>query len=382
MTVLWIVTFIACGSSVALVDRVMIKTAANRDLKPQIERSSHLIIEILLLFSVFLMITANRTGVDIINYQNWYIRDEVVAGREILYTLLRNAAHASGMNFFVFRAIVTFISGVLPVIVLRKERINIAFFLAIYMPSLLFLDSMQFRNQISVSIVILGTYILIKKDDLKHKLVFAVFILFAMQFHTSAIMFLVFLPVCSKHKKIWDKFFLILGILLLAAAFVNNRTVPFINILYSRFLSSNDERNYLYGSGHNIFLYPTIVHILTSILLDFAVKWAKRDGWDTASYSYQYAQFINSANKMFFIFVPFVLMNTTFYRFLRNIFVFNIFAVGMAYKNSTSKNNRILMFFGLLMISILWIVFAVRFYSTVEIIIDPVLKDGIFFFIE
>lgn len=382
MTVLWIVTFLICLLSVCLVDKVTLKIGTKNNIKPQIERNSHLVIEILLLLAVFLMITSNRTGVDIINYLNWYIRDEVVVGREVLYTLLRNAAHASGMDFFVFRAIVTFFSGLLPVIILRKEKINIAFFLAIYMPSLLFLDSMQFRNQVAVSIVIFGTYFLMKEDDIKHKLLFLAFIALAMQFHTSVIMFLVFLPVCSKHKKIWDKVFLALGILLLIAAFVNNRTVPFINILYSRFLASGDERNYLYGSGHNIFLYPMIVHMMTSLLLDQAIKWAERDGWETSSYEYHYAQFVCSANRIFFVFVPFVLMNTTFYRFLRNIFVFNIIAVGMVYKNSKNETNKIAMFLSLLLISVLWIVFAVGFYSTVEIIIDPVLRDGVLFFAE
>lgn len=382
MTLLWIITFLFSLISVLLVDRVVVTTGKKKTIKPQIDQTSHLILELLLLTGVFLLLTDNRTGVDIINYRNWYVRDEVVVGREMLYTLLRNAAHVSGMSFYVFRALVSLASGILPIIFLRKERINIAFFLAIYMPSLLFLDSMQFRNQVAVSIIILGSYFLIQKDDIKHKLFFLLFIVIAMQFHTAAVMFLVFLPICSKHKKTWDKIFLVVGVLLFGFALMNNRTVPFINLLYSRLLSSGDTRTYFYGSGHSIFLYPTIVHIITAILTDFSIIEARKEGWDTDSFGYRYAQFISSANRMFFIFIPFVLMNTTFYRLIRNIFVFNIIAVALAYKQVHKTSNRAIMFFGLLGISVLWIVFATKIYSTYEIIIDPVLKNGVFFFVQ
>lgn len=380
MYIIWWITFLFCLLSVLLVDKYSITMGGIRPYKPQIERNSHLIIELLLLTATFLLLTDNRTGVDIINYRNWYIRDEIVAGREVLYTLLRNAAHASGMSFYMFRAIMSFVSGLIPIIFLRKERLNIAFFLAIYLPSLLFLDSMQFRNQVAVCIIVLGTIYLIKKDDIKHKIVFFLFVILAMQFHTSSIMFLVFLPVCSKHKKTWDKVFFVSGILLFAVAIINHRTVPLIDILYSRILSSGDTRLYNYGSGHNIYLFPTAVHIITTILCDYSLRWWSEEKKDSRSFQYQYAQFINSANKMFFIFVPFVLMNTTFYRFLRNIFVFNIIAIGFSYTNCRNSSQRLLMFLGLLGISILWIVFAVFVYSSVEIIIDPVLKDGILFF--
>ena len=380
MYVIWWATFIICLLSVFMVDKYSITMGGVQSSKPQIERNSHLIIELLLLTATFLLLTDNRTGVDIINYRNWYVRNEIVAGREVLYTLLRNAAHAVGMSFYMFRAIVSFVSGLIPILFLRKERQNIAFFLAIYLPSLLFLDSMQFRNQVAVCIIILGTIFLIKKDDLKQKIIFVLFVVLAMQFHTSAIMFLVFLPACSKHKKTWDKVFLVSGVLLLAVAIVNHRTVPFIDILYFRILSSADTRLYNYGSGHNIFLYPTVVHIITTILCEYSLRWWSEEEKDRVFFQYQYAQFINSANKMFFIFVPFVLMNTTFYRVLRNVFVFNIIAIGFSYTNSRNSSQRLLMFLGLLGISILWIVFAVFVYSSVEIIIDPVLKDGILFF--
>ena len=381
MFILWFVTFLICLLSVLMIDRCKITIGGDLSSKAQVERTSHLIIEILLLTATFLLLTDNRTGVDIINYRNWYIRNETIAGREVLYTLLRNAAHSSGMSFYMFRALVSFVSGLIPVLIMRKEKLNIAFFLAIYLPSLMFLDSMQFRNQVAICIVVLGSVILIKKDDIKHKIIFVLFVLIAMQFHTSAIMFLVFLPVCSKHKKIWDRVFLIVGILLLGVAFLNNRTVPLINVLYSRILSSSDTRLYSYGSGHRIFLYPTAVHIITTLLSTYSVRHFNLDTTNgKQSLQYQYAQFINSANRMFFVFVPFVLMHTTFYRLLRNIFVFNIISVGFCYQNCRSNNQRIVMFLGLLLISVLWIIFAVFIYSSVEIIIDPVLKNGILFF--
>ena len=382
MFILWIVTFVLCLVSVLMVDRLSITISSIPTIKPQIEQTSHLVIEILLLTATFLLLTDNRTGVDIINYHNWFMRDESIAGREVLYTLLRNYAHVCGMNFYMFRALVSFVSCLIPVFLLRKEKQNIAFFLAIYLPSLLFFDSMQFRNQIAICIIIGGSFLLVKKDNIKNKIIFVLIVALAMQFHTFAIAYLVFIFVCSKYKKIWGYFFLIMGALLLVITLVNNRSVPLVDVLYSWILSSVDTRAYKYSFGHNIFLYPTAVHIFTTILSEYSLLWWNKNLNNQMLFQYRYVQFINSVNKMFFIFIPFILMNTTFYRLLRNMFVFNIIAVGFSYRICSNQGVRLLLFTCLLFISILWIAFAVFFYSTSEIIIDPVLKDGVLFFIS
>ena len=51
------------------------------------------------------------------------------------------------------------------------------------------------------------------------------------------------------------------------------------------------------------------------------------------------------------------------------------------YSNTRSKKSKKLMILGLIAISLGWIVFKTQFYSTVKIMIDPVLKDGELFFI-
>lgn len=347
--------------------------------QPTEEMTWHKILELCILVSVLLIITSNRTGTDIVNYYNWYVREQVTT-REPLYTFLRITAHQNGMSFYVFRTILTALTGILPCIVCRKNRIPITYFMCLYMPALLFADSMQFRNAIALCIVIPATFLLLTDSNhIRNKVCFMICVCVAAQFHTSFYFYLLFLLMTTKRKKTYGKIIFLLGVVLLLVSTLNNRTVPFINIIYNWMLPSGDLRTYMYAGGHMIFLYPMIVHLLsTGLLWYYAQFWNDSIGL-SGNIDKKYIDFINVMNLVFFIFVPLTMMNTTFYRFLRNMYIFDIISAYFLMRNLKYTSKRFLIFLYMFGIALLWLFFMVGVYSTTEIIIDPIFKEGEWF---
>lgn len=377
MFFIWLITLLVCFLDFYLLQKVKIKIGSYQRKRNTVDMSWHLIFDIVILLIVLLLITSNRTGVDIVNYNNWYIREQPTT-REPLYTFLRIYSHRKGITFFGFRTLLTFISGVFFYQVCRKNSVPISFVMCCYLPSMFFIDSMQFRNAVALCIMLFATDYLIKDMKCKmNRIVYLISVIIAAQIHTSFYAFLIFLPMCSKRKKVYAKIIFICGILLLGVSVLNNRSVPFVDLVYNVILSSGDNRSYEYAGGHNIFLYPMFVHLLsTGLLLYYARFWKSKKNND---YEKNYIDFINVINLIFFLFVTLTMMSTTFYRFLRNMYMFDIFSAYYLIRNSHNNKRKLAIFIGMILISLLWLYFMVGIYSSSKVLIYPIFKYGIWF---
>ena len=153
MRVLWYVTWLACIITFFIKNqyriRYKVKSLACMN-SPKFQ-----IVEIFLLIAVFLLITSNRTGGDIYNYRYEYENNfSLEVRREVVYFITRLLSYKVGLSFFEFRALLTFVTGTLAVITIKQIGIDISFFMIFYMPSMLFMDSMQFRNSVANFIII------------------------------------------------------------------------------------------------------------------------------------------------------------------------------------------------------------------------------------
>lgn len=375
----WICTIMLCLLGIKI-ENVKFKYAGKYNRKNT--NSVLVFIEIICIVLTLFVISSNIIGVDIINYNNWYIRSEVVVGREMLYAYLRNTFKAlTGQSFYIFRALMTAVFGLCPIIFMRKYKINICYYLLIYNISLVFLDSMQFRNSLALFALIYLTGILVEeKKVFWSKVLFIIGILIISQIHTMFLIYMIFIPMLSRKKITYGKIIFGSSILLLIITVINGNKVPFLDIFYSWFLSDGDTRTYENAGGHFIFLIPSTIHACTTLL---TMYFSKRCSWredGLSIYRQKYITFINAINLCFFFVVPLIVMNTTFYRIIRNLFPLNIVAIYFIYSNTKSKNKRLEMTFGLILIALFWLIFKTQFYSTTEIIIDPVLKYGDLFF--
>lgn len=374
-------TFVLCfvDSLVSSGYRLSIKSHVS-----ELTRYLRNIFAVLAFLSTFILITSNRTGVDIINYSNIYYREIVFSDiREPIYTFLRIISRTSGLSFFEFRAILTFGMALFPIWIIHKFNIKPTFVLAFYLPSLMFLDSMQFRNSLALFILTWALYFLIKDNTCtwKNRLIFAAIVIIAAQFHSAFIVYLIILIATLKNNKLYTQICFIGSIVLLIITFLNGREVPLISTIYSLLLNEGDGRRYVYGSGHLIFLYPMIVHIITTGALIYFSKNTgivkKSDGCKL-----KYIALIKNINIIFFVFVPFIIMNTTYYRLIRNAFFLNIIAEAIIYSLEAKKSKKILIVLVMLTISIMWLIFVTQFYSSWIIIVDPILKDGVLFWLN
>lgn len=347
--------------------------------------SAHEFIELLALLGVFLLITSNRTGMDITNYVSRYnYSTNLLSGTEIVYNFLRIKAHSFGINFYVFRAIFTLITSIFAIWTLKKLNVSICFFLVFYMPLLLFMDSMQVRNGAAVSILVCAVYYLIKDEKKNRKrniVIFFVLLLLSVGIHTAYIFYISLLVYLLKNKN--NKKMIIgtmsLGILFTSTiTLLNNNTIPLVNLIYSVLLSDSDQRRTRYITTGNMgFLYPTVVLILTLILL-IRIKqyFSERDTIES-----RFLEVSILLTQFSLCFIPFVMMNMNYYRFARNTYIFFIIDTGIALKNIEVKNKRkYICVLNLILTGALWWYFDIYIYNTPEIIFDPILKEGIWFF--
>lgn len=340
-------------------------------------------LEIIILTLVLLIITSNRVGEDIINYKNNYDYNHVLmSGREVLYFELKYRAYLSGLTFYEFRAILTFITGSLVILFLKKMDIDISFFLVFYMPVLLFMDSGQFRNQICLYFLLWSVQFLIVDDrNWRNIFKYVISIVIISQIHTAFIFYLsllIFKIKDRKTKKTITMLLIFCSMTVGMLTLINDNTIPFINNIYSLILSSNDIRQIRYNTqGHWGFIYPLIVHAIMAFMIAYIYHRSNLKEKKEVSF----LELTIFLNKISLIFVPFMMMNINYYRFLRNALVFNIITSIILWKgNKKNRNARTIIIFSLVIVTALWFIFEFFIYDTMPRIVDPVLKEGVLFF--
>lgn len=95
----------------------------------------------------------------------------------------------------------------------------------------------------------------------------------------------------------------------------------------------------------------------------------------------KYVEIVNGINVISFIFFPFMMMNITYYRFIRNAYFLSLIAAVILFKKITlSKLRKILLIVSCILVTVLWTVFEIVIYDTPQNIIEPILKNGEWFF--
>ncbi len=313
---------------------------------------------------IFLLITSNRTGADIINYFNSYKYKHDILGREILYNSLKEYFYINDFTFFEFRAIITFFSGLLVYYTFVKLKVDIYLFSLLYMPMLLFIDSMQFRNSISMCILIFAIYTLISNKSIYTKYLFVLLIFVAAQIHTVYIFYLCLLFFDSKYEKVITKLVMIGTIILVIVTLVNGNKPPFIETIFSFVLSDNDDRLTRYLTRGNLgFVLPTILHFFSIFMITILEQNKKSESINF--YQSNLLNIVQWSNYITLFFIPLTMMNMNFYRMLRNNFYLSlILVVGLIRTSNYSKRTKLMTLVILIFLTFLWLLFEMYYNST------------------
>lgn len=331
---------------------------------------------------VLLLITSNVTGEDILNYSskfNYDVNDDAV--RERFFFFMRVTAYQLGIDFFTFRAILQSIAGIFLYGVFRHYHISFPGFLVFYLPILMFMDSMQFRN--SISIWLLSWALIFIADKKKWGvLCFLIVISLLSQIHTAFIFYtiLLFYPLFKKNPHFYSFVYGFVFLLSLMVLFNGNK-IPFLDVIFSHVLNADDARSGIYTTSARWgFVYPTFVQIVLIFLLNWGRKFKSyiinRDGGRLVNF-YPFVVFIN---KISLLFIPFMMTNITYYRFLRNGYFLAIISIVGLLGLISKRSQRAIFVVGLGLVTLMWVVFEIVIYDTPELIIAPVLKEGELFY--
>lgn len=298
-------------------------------LKDTYDRKTVDLTEAVTLLFLFMLLTANRTGLDIINYEKAYLYiHEAFEAKDKLYGILSIAAYQAGLSFYMFRAILTFLSGVLAVSTIKKIGTDFSFILLFYLPSMLFVDSMQFRNAVCMALFIWSfRYLLSGGKYAKAK--YIICILTIAQIHAvyyfALTLFVFFFK--NRRKQIAVLIFL-LGIVLAVVTAVNGNQIPFFSDIAGLFLAKTDTRGISYYTSGNLgWIVPFAIHILTTLLGMAVNRYARRPEAGITKSQLEYLNLICIYNLILFVTVPAIMMNMHYYRLIRGAYMMNVIGI-------------------------------------------------------
>ena len=327
---------------------------------------------------VFLLLTSNRTGRDIINYVNRYRYIHIITAREPLFSWLSMFFYSKGISFFQFRALLTGITGLFAIRALYKLDFIITDYLLFYFPLFLFIDSMQFRNQIAVFMLVWALYQLIEHEGKRGIIIYIVSILIIAQVHVVYYFYLLVLLVYSRKREQILNIIMGLSITIGIITKINGSKIPFIKELLSLFLSEGDNRIDLYDTvGRWGFLFPTLLLLLITFSLTYTLAIINDECFNLKQK--KIICITDTINKLSFLLIPFTMMNMNYYRFMRNSYIFYILCSIIFLRNRGIRKKKLSVLIAVLIFSyIAWFCFDILYYNTNNgvMIMDTVLKYG------
>lgn len=333
----------------------------------------------LLIFGTYILVVSNRTGPDVINYYYNYEFDSAsIQNREMVYKQLCFFGKSMGLTFWEFRNILVFVCGSIAVLGLMRLKVSIPILLFFYMPVLLFMDSGQLRNGVCLYVLVYAMFFLLD-ENIFSTIFFIGIIVFLGQIHTAFIFYLILLFLKIKDDK--KRNFLLASVFIGSIAIflvtiLNDHRIPFFNEIKRLIFSVSDSRNKIYSTTAGFgFLFILPLYVAMTTLLKYASK-----DFVGNFIEKKYISFINGLNICSCIFIPFMMMNMNFYRFVRNSYFFSLIGITLLLKNTTRGLKRNLIILSGVVVTVLWCVFEVVIYDTPKNIIDPILKDGVWFF--
>jgi len=335
-----------------------------------------------LLLAVFLLLTANRTGLDIINYEQAYQYDHTVFEiKDKLYGILSIAAYQAGLSFYMFRAILTFLSGAMAVATIKKVGADFSFILMFYLSSMLFVDSMQFRNAVCMALLLWSfRYLLFGGKGAKMKYVAS--ILLIAQIHAVYYFALVLtLFFYKKRRKQMSVLLFLTGILLMFVTAFNGNQIPFFSVIVNLFLAKTDMRGVSYYTSGNLgWTVPAVIHVITTLLSIAVKRYANRKASCMTEYQLDYIELMLVYNLILFVTIPAVMMNLHYYRLIRGAFMINVIGVSFLFRQKGKQDKFSYYALAVLaVLTVMWYTLDLVIFEDSVTMAAPVLDGKLFF---
>lgn len=381
MVYLYIAAWILCMAGIML-HKKYVFCIGQHMLKDTYDRKTVNFVEVTLLVFILLLLAANRTGLDIIHYEEAYLyHHEAFEGKDKLYGILSMVAYQAGLSFYVFRALLTFLSGVLAVSSIKKIGTDFSFILLFYLPSMLFVDSMQFRNAVCLALLLWSFRYLLSGGKYA-KVKFIICILLIAQIHAvyyfTLSLFVFFFK--NRRKQIAALIFL-LSLVLAVVTAVNGNQIPFFSDIAGLFLAKTDTRGINYSTSGNLgWIVPTVIHILTTLLSMAVNRYGNRKEVGIRKIQLEYLNIICIYNLILFVTVPAVMMNMHYYRLIRGAFMMNVIGTSFLYgKKGKRTHMQYYVLTALVALAVMWYILDLVIIEDSMTMVAPVLHGKSFF---
>ncbi|WP_100333075.1 EpsG family protein [Bacillus alkalisoli] len=352
------------------------------------------LIAFLLLIFAWVLYWGNTDNPDYANYTRLYTSilngEDIFIGTDLQYgfRLLIKLGTIMGMSFEVFLAVTTLLSFLLIHSTVKRFSGNYNYIYLLYFIFPFFIDVVQFKNFIAMSIFIYSIKYLLN-SSFKSKILYCALILIAGTIHYAALFYLPMVLINIKKKNTLIRFiagFSIIGSLIIL---INGKQIPFINELISIIFESEKIEFWLDSKTNLGFILFWALQIFSFVMAkvsrDMFLKNTKNP--ENALYCYnnkdivaKRLMFVNLVywiNIMAFLYLPFYLLASSFTRLMRNIILLNYISFSLT--NSVLKNKSDKITFNLLVFGYVFIFFIVLLYPHYEAVIEAVLKNNIFF---
>lgn len=279
-----------------------------------------------------------------------------------------------GLSYNFFLLIVSLVCYTIIFLTVKKYTSNFHLLYVFYFIFPFFMDVIQIRNFIIMSIFIYATRFLVENSRLKYILLISI----ACTFHLSAVAFFPFVLVTFKNKEILLKTIVISSTLLSAVTLINNKTVPFLNVIISAV--SNEKVEDYFDSNTNLgFLLYWLLYFLSlsSIFISKKVyeNFNKTNLKNNLKYSFiKVVYWINVVSSLY---LPLYLMNSNFSRLLRNTIILNYIVMAIVIPTIRNSKEKAI-YLILIIIYILAFSLSLLYPNWVQNI-KPILENNIFF---
>ena len=338
-------------------------------------------VALLLLLFMWLLYWSNTLNPDYYNYLRMY--NSIQAGAPIFnelrsefgYRILMKIATYFNFSFTVFLAVLTACSYLLIHSTVKKYCKNYNYVYSLYFIFPFFLDVVQIRNFVAMSIFIFAVRYLLK-NSFKSKLKYIILILLASSIHYSAALYLPMILINVKRKNLLVRGIVLFSILGSIMILINDKQIPLIPSLISSIFPSDKILEWFRSKTNLGFLLFWFMQMLSFLVLYFTKSLIKKKNkFPNAKEEILFVELTYWINLLAFIYLPFYLLESTFTRLMRNIISLNY--ISFAIVNDNLRNKKIL--FNII------IVFYVLFFSVIELyipykdnVVNAILKYNLF----
>ncbi|MFC5703547.1 EpsG family protein [Cohnella faecalis] len=260
------------------------------------------------------------------------------------FIILMKLGISLGLSYTAFLSLVTAVCYALIYRTIKKYTNNMSYVYLMYLLHPVFLDIVQFRNFIIMSILVSAIPLLVE-DTGKSKIKYLLLILVAASIQNLAIVYAPLLLVNRANKNKLVKYIACFIVLFSIVLLFNGNKIPYIENIVQNINNDRIDR-YLSGVGRLGFLIAWGLHIIYFLLIYWSKKVIDRNKTSDKKND-EIIAFVNIVfwiNVFAFAFFPLYMMDMAFYRVIRNLILVNAIVFSIASNSFASGNVKKLVF--------------------------------------